>query len=146
MFRKEEVEMFLWSRKLWLEKIGINLWLFSQAAQYVFFLCVINKGEKIQWRVPCLKKLPSKFHMGRWKAPDRVKVNILPKVSSFRGEYLSSRPMLNLGWNCLCFGGGLSVRSRLHRWTFRLRLIQMFTQFLGPRLTPQHQPDAEHDV
>ena len=75
----KELQCFSVSINFPLGKIGINHWLFSQARQYIFFPCVINKGEKIQSTVlspkdnsPNFYTLGKKHHSKTWSPNSQV--------------------------------------------------------------------------
>ena len=80
----------------------------------------INLGSKAEWNSIIF-----------WKSW----VNILSSGIVVFSVYVEVGLKLPLFWS-----RGLSVPSLLHRWTSSLRLIHVFTQFLGPRLNPPPRP------
>ena len=80
----------------------------------------INLGSKAEWNSIIF-----------WKSW----VNILSSGIVVFSVYVEVGLKLPLFWS-----RGLSVLSLLHRWTSSLRLIHVFTQFLGPRLNPPPRP------
>ena len=94
----KELQCFSVSINFPLGKIGINHWLFAQARQYIFFPCVINKGEKIQSAVLSPKDNPLNFytlgkkhHFKTWSPNSKVqwvlslggKIKIFPLVEGW---------------------------------------------------------------
>ena len=71
----------------------------------------------------------------QWKSIILSWVNILSFGVVFFSVYVEVGLKLPLFWS-----RGLSVLSLLLRWTSSLRLIHVFTQFLGPRLNPPPRP------